>query len=85
MDAAKLQAQLARRMTVEARRNHPPIITRQMIERFTIAARKTIRLNGGGYRRDHLHALVQRFEVGESEVRIIGSKSRLLKSPECRN
>ena len=40
--------------------------------------KKRIRLEGGGYRRDHLRALAQRVEVSDGEVRIMGSKSRLL-------
>jgi hypothetical protein len=39
-----------------------------------------MRLPGGGYRRDHLRALAQRVEVHAGEVRIIGSKSRLLQT-----
>src|SRR3546814_11310171 len=38
------------------------------------------RSDGGGYRRDHLRALAQRVEVAEGEVRIVGSKSRLLQT-----
>jgi len=34
----------------------------------------------GGYRRDHLRALAQRIEVADDEIRIIGSKSNLLKT-----
>ncbi len=45
---------------------------------FAETARRHIRLEGGGYRRDHLRALAQRVEVADGEVRIIGSKSRLL-------
>ena len=37
-----------------------------------------------GYRRDHLRALAQRVEVADREVRIIGSKSSLLQTPDCR-
>jgi len=33
-----------------------------------------------GYRRDHLRALAQRIEVDEKEVRIVGSKSVLLRT-----
>jgi site-specific DNA recombinase len=49
-----------------------------MIVRFADAARK--RLEGGGYRRDHLRALAHRVEVGAKEVRIIGSKGDLLRT-----
>ncbi len=53
-------------------------VTPQMLSRFAHAARQRIRLEGGGYRRDHLRALAQRVEVADGEVRIMGSKSRLL-------
>lgn len=39
-----------------------------------------IRLQGGGYRRDHLRALAQRIEVADKEVRIMGPKSKLLRT-----
>ena len=48
-------------------------------------ARQRIRLEGGGYRRDHLRALAQRVEVAEGEVRIMGSKSRLLQTLSAKN
>jgi site-specific DNA recombinase len=44
------------------------------------AARERIRIDGGGYRRDHLRALAQRVEVADREVRIIGSKGNLLQT-----
>lgn len=55
-------------------------VTPQMVRTFADAARRRIRLEGGGYRRDHLRALAQRVEVAEGEVRIMGSKSRLLQT-----
>ncbi len=55
-------------------------VTPQMLSRFARTARERIRLEGGGYRRDHLRALAQRVEVAEGEVRITGSKSRLLQT-----
>lgn len=55
-------------------------VTPQMLSKFARTARQRIRLEGGGYRRDHLRALAQRVEVAESEVRIMGSKSRLLQA-----
>jgi len=39
-----------------------------------------MRIDGGGYRRDHLRALAQRVEVAEDEVRIMGSKGDLLRT-----
>lgn len=55
-------------------------ITPQMVQRFAWTARERIRVEGGGYRRDHLRALAQRVEVADKEVRIIGSKSDLLRT-----
>jgi DNA invertase Pin-like site-specific DNA recombinase len=52
----------------------------EMLRKFAATARERIRLEGGGYRRDHLRALAQRVEVAEGEVRIMGSKSRLLQT-----
>ncbi len=50
-----------------------------MVETFARAARQRIRLEGSGYRRDHLRALAQRVEVADNQVRIRGSKSELLR------
>ena len=55
-------------------------VTPQMLSKFARTARQRIRLEGGGYRRDHLRALAQRVEVDIGEVRIMGSKSRLLQT-----
>ena len=55
-------------------------VTPQMLNKFARTARQRIRLEGGGYRRDHLRALAQRVEVDVGEVRIMGSKSRLLQA-----
>ncbi len=52
-------------------------ITPDMLATFAQTARQRIRIEGGGYRRDHLRALAQRVEVADKEVRIIGSKARL--------
>jgi hypothetical protein len=43
-------------------------------------ARRRMRTESGGYRRDHLRALAQRIEVDAKEVRIMGSKSELLRT-----
>ncbi|MBI2742157.1 MAG: recombinase family protein [Rhodospirillales bacterium] len=55
-------------------------VTAQMLHKLALSARQRIRLEGGGYRRDHLRALAQRVEVAPGEVRIMGSKSRLLQT-----
>ena len=55
-------------------------ITAPMLAKFAQTTRQRIRLVGGGYRRDHLRALAQRVEVNDGEVRIMGSKSDLLRT-----
>ena len=59
-----------------------------MLTTFAAEARRRMRTDSGGYRRDHLRALAQRVEVGQGEVRIIGSKTELLRTltpPEAGN
>ena len=43
-------------------------------------ARERMRIDGGGYRRDHLRALAQRVEVADGEVRIMGLQGDLLRT-----
>ncbi len=76
-DQAKIDAQRAQAML---QNSGSQAVTPQMLSKFARAARQRIRLEGGGYRRDHLRALAQRIEVAEGEVRIMGSKSRLLQT-----
>src|SRR3546814_5648955 len=54
-------------------------ITPTRLRKFASTARRRLRLEGGGYRRDHLRALAQRVEVDKGEVRIMGRKSNLLR------
>ena len=55
-------------------------VTPELLRRFGVEARKKIRDREGGFRRHHLQALVQRVEVGADEIRIGGSKPRLLQT-----
>jgi site-specific DNA recombinase len=55
-------------------------VTTKVLRKFAAMARKRLRIEGGGYRRDHLRALAQRVEVDDREVRIMGSKSDLLRT-----
>jgi site-specific DNA recombinase len=55
-------------------------VTPQALKTFARTARKRMRTESGGYRRDHLRALAQRVEVDAKEVRIMGSKSVLLRT-----
>jgi site-specific DNA recombinase len=57
-----------------------PSITPQALKTFARQVRKRMRTESGGYRRDHLRALAQRVEVDAKEVRIMGSKSELLRT-----
>ena len=71
-DAERAQA-LAESSTQQA-------VTPAMVRKFARTARERMRIDGGGYRRDHLRALAQRVEVAEGEVRIMGSKGDLLRT-----
>jgi hypothetical protein len=73
-DQAKADAERAQAMLENS---GSKAVTRQMVRTFAETARRHIRLEGGGYRRDHLRALAQRVEVADGEVRIMGS------SPGC--
>ena len=53
---------------------------RQTLKTFARTARKRMRTESGGYRRDYLRALAQRVEVDVQELRIMGSKSELLRT-----
>jgi hypothetical protein len=55
-------------------------VSPDMLKAFARSAHGRIRLDDGGYRRDHLRALAQRVEVADDEVRIMGSKSELLRT-----
>jgi site-specific DNA recombinase len=57
-----------------------PSITPQALKTFARQARNRMRIEGSGFRRDHLRALAQRVEVDTKEVRIMGSKSVLLRT-----
>ena len=61
-------------------RNRQPQPAAFVLRKFAATARKRMRIEGGGYRRDHLRALAQRVEVADREVRIMGSKSDLLRT-----
>jgi site-specific DNA recombinase len=50
------------------------------VHKFAQTARERIRIDGGGYRREHLRAVAQRVEVADGEVRIMGSKGNLLRT-----
>ena len=75
-DQARADAERAQ----EAIERIDPSITRQSLKTFARQARKRMRTESGGYRRDHLRALAQRVEVDEKEIRIMGSKSELLRT-----
>ena len=47
----------------------------QALKTFARTARKRMRTENGGYRRDHLRALARRVEVDQKEVRIMGTRA----------
>ena len=55
-------------------------ITPELLGSFAIETRRRLRREDGGYRRHQIQALAERVEVGESEVRILGSTNNLLKA-----
>ena len=55
-------------------------ITVDMLDSLSSAARAGLRLEEGGYRREHLRALAQRVEVADDEIRIMGSKAEPLRT-----
>lgn len=55
-------------------------VTPDMIRQLAVAARRRLRRQGGGYRRDYVRLVAHRIEVGDRQVRIMGSRSGLLKT-----
>src|SRR6202011_5263546 len=80
LKATRDQARLDADRAEEAIDRAGPSITAQALKTFARTARKRMRTDGGGYRRDHLRALAQRVEVDQKELRIMGSKSVLLRT-----
>src|SRR6202008_3136374 len=78
MKATRDQARLDAERAEDAIERAGPAITPQTLKTFARTARKRMRTENGGYRRDHLRALAQRVEVDQKELRIMGSKSALL-------
>ncbi|WP_174269598.1 hypothetical protein [Sphingobium chlorophenolicum] len=70
----------AERIQVTLNTSGDRAVTPDMIDALSEKARSSLRIEGGGYRRDHLRAFAQRVEVADDEVRIIGTKSDLLQS-----
>ena len=66
------------RLTLDSSGNQA--VSPEMLTEFASKARERMRLDDGGYRRDHMRALAQRVEVADDEVRIMGSKSELLRT-----
>jgi site-specific DNA recombinase len=80
LKAIRDQARADAERTEDAIERLGPSITPQALKTFARQARKRMRTESGGYRRDHLRALAQRVEVDTKEVRIMGSKSVLLRT-----
>jgi site-specific DNA recombinase len=80
LKATRDQARLDAERAEDAIDRAGPTITPQTLKTFARTARKRMRTESGGYRRDHLRALAQRVEVDQKELRIMGSKSVLLRT-----
>ena len=80
LKATRDQARLDAERAEDAIERAGPAITPQALNAFARTARKRMRTDGGGYRRDHLRALAQRVEVDQKELRIMGSKGVLLRT-----
>ena len=78
--ALKSQAQVDAERATVALETIGAEITPAKLHAFADAARTRLRGPDGGYRRDHLSALAQRVEVADGEVRIMGSRSNLLRT-----
>lgn len=84
-DAVQARLKSRQPMVTPSRVSSGPTLLNQavgvdMIRTFANTARERLRLENGGYRRDHLRALAQRVEVADKEVRIMGTKSELLRT-----
>ena len=81
LTAVRDQAQADAERATSAVERLGPAITSDSLRRFALAARRKLRNEDGTYRRDHLRALAQRVEVVDpSEIRILGSKTELLRT-----
>ena len=79
--ALKSQAQADAERAVITLQSVGVEITPAKLRSFADAARQRLRgPDGRRYRRDHLRALAQRIEVAEREVRIMGSRTNLLRT-----
>jgi site-specific DNA recombinase len=80
LKATRDQARLDAERAEDAIERAGPAITPQTLKTFARTARKRMRTETGGYRRDHLRAFAQRVELDQKELRIMGSKSVLLRA-----
>ncbi len=80
LKAIRDQARADAERVQEAIERLGPSITPRALKTFARQARKRMRTESGGYRRDHFRALAQRVDVDAKEVRIMGSKSVLLRT-----
>lgn len=71
-DAARIEAILQSS-------SHNPL-TGAAVRELTQQARGRLRLGKGGYRRDHVRAFAQRVEVADDAIRIMGTRSTLLRT-----
>jgi site-specific DNA recombinase len=80
LKATRDQARIDAERAEDAIERAGPTIIPDALKTFARTARKRMRTDSGGYRRDHLRALAQRVEVDQKKLRIMGSKSVLLRT-----
>src|SRR5258708_3420597 len=78
LKATRDQARLDAERAEDAIERGGPTITPQALKTFARTARKRMRTESGGYRRDHLRTLAQRAEADQKELRITAPKTALL-------
>lgn len=64
----------------ESRRGGRIEITPEALRTFAAAAKDRMRGEDGSFRRNYIQQLVQQAEVGTDEIRIVGSRARLLQT-----
>jgi hypothetical protein len=80
-DQAQADAERAQAM---AESTEQQAITPAMVQKFARTARERIRIEDGGYRRDHLRALAQTGRGGRRRGPHHGNEGRLAQNPRCR-
>jgi site-specific DNA recombinase len=77
LKAVRGQARADAERAIGAQERVGPVVIPRSIKTFAREARKRLRCDGVGYRRNYLRVLAQRVDVDLRELRIVGTKSKL--------